>query len=939
MNVEQPQPTVARDALRLTLAASLLVLAQVATAADEISITPGQRQVTASKPGIITLRIEIENRTGQAQQLQENLTLPAGWELVTNTAPFLLASGARDIRLIHVVAPRGTASGTYMIGYQVSAQDNGGITSSQTVAVQMEEQAGVKLAAVAPPSSLLGGEEYNVSFMLENTGNHAVTYSLAANDDDGYVKAVTPRSLTLAAGETGNVTVTGQIPRSIEESTAYRVNLQARGGGKLAEESVTIPLIARTPKGMGKYQKLPGKLTTHYTRQKRQNADGSETDSSQAQLEYYAKGAIDQDGEHNVEIRLRNGRDSNETDTNSNQQAEYQFTYDNGAWEVKTGHQNFHTSNLSGNSLSGVGVETTYTPKNKKHRKPLEIKAFSGQSRPADTNKEKVSGAAIHYQWDEFDAGASVIQHKKEATTTEPAKNETIAAVNGAWQGEHAGIRSEVAKDNDAKAWSVDLNGQWHEISANASYVEADPKFDGGSSDTKQAFANARYQIDEKTSVEASSRHTRDNLAQDSSKEIRQDKEHQVSISRSFGDERQIEVSLGHKRRNEKDLRIAPSTDREIQATTLEYRQQFETFHVRAALAHGSRTDRIKSSSKGNKQELAINWKPTTSLDINTSYAISNGLDSDGKTTSAGLNATYQLDRKTELSGYLQRNQNDSDNTHANSFEAKYSRDLKRWGNIGLSARRVDSLASDGKLSHDNIFQVEYGLPLDMPIRKRKNIGSVRGKVRFAADERPASDVVVQMGGQFAVTDQNGKFHYPDMVAKAYPIQVDGSRANTQGYMLSQNGEEANVTVQSSQTVEPVLELYPASRISGKLQTYVPDAAAALNIDHADSPLRAEKGLGMVLVELRPVGEVGKRITHKRTTLYDGSFSFVGIPPGQWQLVVVDSDKVPDNYRLEQTQFAIDLSSGGNQEVLIRALPTAQNIKKTGPSGGFNVVG
>ena len=103
--------------------------------------------------------------------------------------------------------------------------------------------------------------------------------------------------------------------------------------------------------------------------------------------------------------------------------------------------------------------------------------------------------------------------------------------------------------------------------------------------------------------------------------------------------------------------------------------------------------------------------------------------------------------------------------------------------------------------------------------------------------------------------------------------------------------------------------------------------------------LRPGNGIGRVLIELRPLGNTGKRIVHKRTTLHDGSFSFVGIPPGQWQLVVVDSEKVPANYRLEQTQFEIDLSSGGTQEVLIRALPSAQSIKKIGPSCGFNVAG
>lgn len=935
-----PQQPTARDTLRLTLAASLLVLAQVASAADEISISAGQRQITVDKPGIITLRFNVENRSGQAQQLQENIILPNGWELVTNTAPFALANGSRDVRLVHVNAPRGISSGTYNVQYIVTAQGNGGIGSSQTVAIRVEEQAGLGLTALSPPSSLLGGEQYAIEFLLENTGNHQVTYKLKGSDDEGYIRKVFPRRLTLAPGESGTVSVTGQIPRNIDETTSYRLGLEARGGGKSAQESVTMPLIARTPKGVSRYQKLPGKLSTRYTTQQRKNSDGSISETALSQLEYTAQGAIDADGEHNVEIRLRNGKDDNDTGTLNNQQAEYRGSYWNDEVRVNTGHQSFHASNLSGNTLSGVGAEIVYTPQNDEKKKPLEIRAFSGQSRSTDTQQETVAGATINYQWDEFDTSASVIKHDKQTTATTPATQQTIAAIGGGWQGKHLSARTEIAADDDAQAWSIDLNGQWGPVGANASILNADPKFDGSSSNTRQTFANAHYQVADNTSLEASTRQTEQNLAADSSLEIRQDQEHQVRLTQQFGNESQIEVSIGHRQRQEQDIRPTPTTDRDIQATTLEYRHRFDDINVRAAVEQGKRNDRLKTSGNGTKQELAVNWQATQQLNLNADASLSNNLDSDGKRTAAGINANLKLNKRAAVSGYLQRNKNDSENTHANSLEVKYAHDLKRLGNISLSTRRTDTQAIDGKLSQDNSLQLEYSVPLDIPIRKRNNIGAVKGQVQFADSQRPASEVVVQMGGQYAVTDKNGEFHYPGVIAKDYQVQIDSSRPNTQGYMLSQEGAEARVNVQPNTTTRPQLALHPAAKISGKLQTYVHDAAAAVfDTSGTEESLRADKGLGRVLIELQPVGEVGKRIVHKRTTLHDGSFSFVGIPPGQWRLVVVDSDKVPANYRLEQTQFTVDLNAEHHQEILIRAVPTAQGIKKTGPVNGFDVSG
>ncbi|OQX04149.1 MAG: hypothetical protein BWK73_37160 [Thiothrix lacustris] len=934
-------PSANSGAIRLALAASLLMLAQAATAADEINITPGQRQITVTKPGVVTLRFEVENRSGQTQQLQENLTLPEGWELLTNTTPFLLANGSREVRLIHVVAPRGTGSGAYRVQYAVSAQDGGSISGSQSVTIQMEEQAGIRLSAAPAPSSLLGGEQYEAEFILENTGNHQMNYTLSGRDEEGYITAVEPRKLKLAAGASGSVKVKGKIPRNLDETTQYKVALEAQGGGKQAEASVTIPLISRVTKGASKYQTLPGRLTTRQTQQKRQLADGTETQEQQTQVEYNAAGAIDKNGKHRVGVRVRNGKNSTTTGTTVEQQADYQLNYDNDEVAIKTGHQGFGVSGLSGNALSGIGAEAVYTPQNTDKQQPLEMRAFTGQSRSGDTAQEKVSGAAVSYQWDEYDTSASVIQNKKQATATQPATQQTVAAVKGAWRGEKTGVRTEIAADDDAVAWSVDANGQWQSLSTNVSALQAGAKFDGGSTNTQQAFANARYQIDEQTSADISTRRTRNNLDNDPTKEIRQDQEHQARLSRTFGENKQIEVSLGHRQRKEKDLRAVATTDQDIQSTTLDYTHRFDSVQVSASTEQGKRTDRIKASGKGSKHALAVNWQPSKDLSANVNYALNDGLDSSERTTTAGVNTTYRLNRRATVSGYAQRNNNANDQSHADSLEVKYSHDLKDWGSIATSARRVDNAASDGKITHDNTLAIEYSLPLDMPIRVRDDIGSVQGKVHFAADQRPAKDIVVQMDGAYAITDENGEFRYPNVPAKEYRLQVDSTRPNTQGYMLSADGAEAVVSVQPKQTANLKLGLHSAARVSGTLQAFIPDAQAALGNTNAEgkAALKADKGLGMVLLELQPVGEIGKRITYRRTTLHDGSFSFAGIPPGQWQLVVADTNRLPANYRMEQNQFMVDLSQGDNKELLIRALPTAEGIKKVGPAGGFSVTG
>ncbi len=927
--IQQGQKTLGN--LRLTLAASLLVLAQTALAADEIGITPYQRQLNLKGNGIVTLRFEVENRSGMTRQLQENISLPEGWQLISNTAPFLLADGMRDVRLIHVSPPKGAGAGNYQIGYNVTSLDNGGIASHETVTVQLQAQAGLKLEMQQAPGSLLEGEGFIVDFLVENTGNQEVTYALNANDNEGFIHAVEPRRMTLPAGRSALVRIKGRVSGKISETSRYTVTLQARGGGNKAEQTAQIPLIARVPAGLGKYQKLPGKIKTTYTIEA---GDGKDRDTSRAvQLEYFGRGSIDKDGEHSVEVKLRNGQTQANGQRNE-QLEEYYLAYWNDGLKVKTGHQSFSTNHLTGNSLTGIGASATFNPKGKKGKRPLTIHAFYGQTRPGEKETERSVFAALNYDWDKVSFEGSVLEHQKNK-----GKKQLITAASGTWRGENLTARAEIASDGTAQAYSTDLTGQWDKLGFNASVTRADAAFNGSISDTLQAYANLNYQLDERNTFSARARQTRDNLAEDQRREIRSDQEGQIRYTHVLDSENPAEITVGYRHRREKDLRPAPTTNRKTEAVILEYQKQFDAVEVRLATEFGKRTDTLKTGGTGSRQEISVNWHPEQKLHLGGNYAINNGLDNVGKSHSAGINGRLDLTPRSHLGGYVQYTNKEEDNSHSRSYELQYQHDLRKLGEIGIRARQIDNLASDGERKRDHTLQLEYTLPLDIPFRRRDNIGSLQGSLR-TPDNQPAADVVLQLDGQYAVTDQQGRFSYPDIVAKDYQLSIDASRPGTQGLMIDSSTGENTVQVEADKTAKLNLTLSQGAHLKGRLLRFVPDTATVLQSpENSGNNLKADKGVGMVLLELHPIGERGKRIVHRRSTLFDGSFSFIGIPPGQWELVVTDPSRLPDNFRLEQSRFAIELSPGNNQDVLIRALPAAQTIKKTGPQQGFDVSG
>lgn len=918
-----------RSALLLSI--SLLTVAIPAYAADEVMITPLERQVSTGGRGIVTLRFEIENRSGQTRDWQEQLSLPDGWELISTPAPFPLTAGQREVRLVHISVPRGVASGTYPVRYSVNARDNNSISGMDTVNVRIESVQKTELLVTSTPTSLLAGENYTASFQLRNSGNRTSTYTIRVNDDDGYVTSITPKALTLQPGESGDIQVAGEIDARLIETDTHHFTVVAKGGGETSEQSVSIPIISRIPKGLGKWQTLPGELRLSYSGQ----TNNSNSQGNQWQAEYNAQGTLDEDGKHNVALRLRNG--SKTTETNTALQEEYRASYWNGDWKITAGHQGFYSSRLAGNSLTGIGTEVIYTPQDEEKRKPLEVRVFDGKSRPGVTS-EIVRGANAKYRFDgaRVEMGASVLKYQKQGESTQD-----ITGANIAWSGDNLTIRAETAKDKDASAQAIDLSTHMGDISANLSHLKSDPNFSGANQNTKQSYGGISWQIDKRTRISGNLRRTQNNLAEDTSKEIRHDQEQQIHISHDLGDERDITITAGYRVRKEQDRRPTPTTDRNIKAALIEYRQNFDTFDISGQWEQGKRDDRINTSGTGSKQQLAVNWHPDQNLNIGSTLSRDKGLETENNSTSIGINGRYHLNKRQEINSYWQHTKSKETSSSSDSFNLGYKHTLKNRHTIDFNTTYSRNNAIDASQTKNNYWRVEYIMPLDSPIRKRNNIGVLGGIAYYADSDEPAKDMVLELDGQYAVTDEEGIYVFPDILAKEYQLQVDPSRSNGTNYMLGEEGGIRTVKVEPNKLTQVDLPLQPGASLYGTVKTYHVNKAIALQkINNDQEKLLDGDGLGGILLELQPTGEnTDSRRTYKRLTDTDGSFNFLGIPPGEWQLIVIDADKLPAHHRVEQQQFHVILQEGDNPALTVRVLPTEQTIQKTGPTGGFHVSG
>lgn len=298
-----------------------------------------------------------------------------------------------------------------------------------------------------------------------------------------------------------------------------------------------------------------------------------------------------------------------------------------------------------------------------------------------------------------------------------------------------------------------------------------------------------------------------------------------------------------------------------------------------------------------------------------------------------GINGSYDINGRQSLTGFWQRNNNEA--TTSDSFCVNYSHRFFNDHQISLNASYINSTDINGLKDDDSQISINYSMPLDIPLRRRRDVGSVKGRAVYGETNQPAKNMVFQLGHHYAVTDKDGNFYYPNIFAKEYTLQVDTSRGAVGNYVLNNSGVAVTIGVEPSKVKELNISLEPGASLTGRLRAFEIDKVAALKKSEGLSEVG---GLSGVIVELQPQSpHLNQDNLQRASTDGEGRFSFLGVPSGQWKIVIVD--KLPDNYRLERKSMVVNLKAEENTELLLKALPRTQTIERIGPTGGFSVSG
>lgn len=264
----------------------------------------------------------------------------------------------------------------------------------------------------------------------------------------------------------------------------------------------------------------------------------------------------------------------------------------------------------------------------------------------------------------------------------------------------------------------------------------------------------------------------------------------------------------------------------------------------------------------------------------------------------AALRMRYPKQRSwLELSGRLAMNTPSI--TSQEELAVKYEHFFRNNHRIYCRAEYFHS--ERGPQPHTFQAMVRYDIPLNLPIDRKRSVGSLQGRILSAATQQPVSYAVVNVGGQRVIADNQGRFDF-QLPPGSYPVHVDhASHENAQFF------NETMVDVEGGKTNLCDLYMEKCGKLKGHIAIFnLPD-----NYDNLILALETRNRNYLQLAEHADpiritVSCFEKQLVYTTVTNRKGDFEFAELPCGTW-IVTLEEDDLPEEHRLLEKEIAIIL--------------------------------
>lgn len=872
--------------------------------------------------GHITLFFDVKSSSPLPDSLREEIRLPEKWRLLSQRRP-VRSTGDLSVRYFYVIStPAGCASGFYQVKFLVHAGDvhtgavhtgdvhtgdvhTGARTVTTFVPLTIGQIRNIELFVVKQPEFIREGDTLRLTYLIRNSGNNAEKFLLKSNH--GKVEQIAD-SLTLEPGAGTNVTVSQIIPFTDHNAWQASSDLSViMMGTEPVHSASSIPVFSSKIRKIDRYFRFPVEIGGAYLSY---SYGGNRVTAYQYQA--MGKGFLDQKERHYIDFTLRGPNQFVFPAAGSYDQYSLDYTWRKRLL-VSAGDYVLQLDNLLefGRFGRGLRVEqqfkkVSYTVFYQKARFFMNQKDAFGGKFLFKINESANLG--VHY------ASKNVVFHNQRFWSHLTGLAANVHRREFHLESELSAGQA-IGKTDYGAFLRFQLSKKWVSITSNVIY--AGKHFYGFYNNSRLFSNNIGLHITRKLTIGSNINFSDVNPSLDANLYSASPKDRSYMGYISYQPDPRNRFFFFYSKGDRKDRQQPAMFDYSENFSNFSYNLNARKFTLFYQGRYGYSKNHLAPDNDGRKESFSNMAQPAVRLfpwiwvggyfeHQHTSKFSASGVIEN--LFFYGGNARINI-KKNLYANFLYRNNYAPDELYVRrSFvDASVMLDLKRHV-FTLSGGRSFVPNVTNADQNTLFFNVRYALRLNVPLGRKKNIGTVRGRLTGLGYRKQGN--LIQLGSHKFMTDSTGRFTFEGVAPDRYYLSIIQNESGSEG-VVPETRMPMLVDVRADSLNVIEIPLTRTGSITGKVEF-----------------LKArQNGLSSVLTEKPSVlvklnGENGSYLTELNDK---GEFSFRELRPGTWEISVFIPGS-QDRFVVEESSRQLTVETDKTLDLTFRIKPNEKRI-------------
>lgn len=843
-----------------------------------------------------TIVFRISNQNNYSVSLNAKLNAPTNWRLFFNES-VTIQENSVTILPIGVKVPLATQPGFYQIIVELN---NSEINYKEVINVDTRvlKRIDIEVKLVDAPKFILAGREISADFSIYNKSNNPLKMHLQSSTSTIYGA----KNITLEIGESTVVNVICSTDPDLKINYKQLVDLSVSSGSYQKEDKTYVMVIPAKTFKTDKYHRLPSMISAMYL-----NRNRGTTEYNGFQGEFYSNGSLDPENKHHLEIKAR-GPDQFDN-TILGLYDEYFLNYNSNNLQIFLGDNTYSLTPLTEYGRYGTGILTEYN--NEKY----DIGFFYMQPRFFPDYKQELAGY-INYNFDENNIGFVYLQKIAEDSNKHINLYSALYTINPL---EHLSMNVEYSfgklYEDIGQGYSIELTNRTKKTITSGLYINTDKNFPGYYNNTSYLNGNFQYVMNKRLKLFSNFHQDESNAQRDTLYGYSPFSQYFIAgLAYSYRLQDYVNLYTGKRERKDRmPLKKFHYSEDFLRLVLVNNFYKFQS-SINGEIANTS-NHLTNNNGQSYKGSISLRYNPVPRFIIKSFIQYYNTYRySENRLQEIiyGAESSFNFDAQTRLNVSFQNSHNIEEYYRDRSlFDLRFTKYIHQ--NHEINFIWSETFKQKQIENRDRYIGLKYTFHFGIPLKKIKNLGSLRGQL-INKGVKDISNVLLNLGGRIQASDKDGIFIFPDIPPGDHYLYIDTSTMDF--------NDIPNVKIPMVVKIEPdeltdvQIELTKAGAISGSVVLDFED-------EKSERLTLNERELNQknVIVELLLDDE------YHRTVVYlNDKFQFTGLRPGAWK-IVVHHNNLDNNFIIKNSELIVNLKPGKLETVTINVIKKARRIK------------